>query len=337
MLRAMSGTAPPQALEGDRASGAVIIRAVWIDLEGPTEDERAEIERCTGQRVPDRGEIAEIENSSRLVNQNGVLILSTPMIGRDAVGALTIGPIGFVVAPHRLITIRYAGSMVFDRFADHWRAEPEPSTEGRREPETPSGMQPFLGLLEALVDRLADGLEQLGADLDKVSSDVFHRGAEDTGPSRRRDAFLRATLTDIGRKGTHISQQRDALLGIGRIARFVQETAIGWLHETDQHRLKTIDRDITSLNDYDAQLTNKIQFLLDATLGFINIEQNNTIKVLTVVSIVGIPPTFVASLYGMNFKNMPELGWTYGYEWGLSLITLSVLIPLLIFWRRGWL
>jgi len=327
MLRAMSGQAPPLALDNDRASAAAITRALWIDLENPTEAERAEIERCTGLRVPDRSEIAEIENSSRLVNQNGVLILSTPMIGRDARGALTIGPIGFVVGPDRLITIRYAASMVFDRFAEHWRADDQPQ----------SGMQPFLGLLEALVDRLADGLEQLGAELDKISDETFQRGAENTGPSRRRDAFLRATLADIGRKGTHISQQRDALLGIGRIARFVQETAITWLPETDQHRLKTVDRDIMSLNDYDTQLTNKIQFLLDATLGFINIEQNNTIKVLTVVSIVGIPPTFIASLYGMNFKNMPELGWTYGYEWGLSLIALSILIPLLVFWRKGWL
>ena len=130
---------------------------------------------------------------------------------------------------------------------------------------------------------------------------------------------------------------RDGLLGVGRIVRFVFETGIAWLHETEQRRLKTLERDITSLNDYDTQLTGKIQFLLDATLGFINIEQNNTIKVLTVVSIVGIPPTFVASLYGMNFKNMPELNWAYGYQYGLGLIALSIVVPLVIFWRKGWL
>ena len=180
-------------------------------------------------------------------------------------------------------------------------------------------------------------LEHLGAELDTLSAAVFQRGAETTGPSRRRDEFLQRTLADIGQRGERVSHLRDSLLGVGRIVRFVQETAAGWLHENEQRRLKTIERDITSLNDYDVQMTGKIQFLLDATLGFINIEQNNTIKVLTVVSIVGIPPTFVASLYGMNFKNMPELGWTYGYQYGLCLIGLSILVPLIIFWRRGWL
>jgi magnesium transporter len=249
------------------------------------------------------------------------------MVSRDAKGGLTMAPIGFVVAADRLLTLRYGGSVVFDRFAAHFSLD-----DAHR-----SGMQPFLGLLEALVDRLADVLEQLGAELDSVSTEVFDRGAGGRAPSRRRDAFLQQTLADVGRKGTHISQLRDGLLGVGRIVRFVAETASGWLHESELRRLKVLERDIASLSDYDSQLTNKIQFVLDATLGFINIEQNNIIKVLTVVSIVGIPPTFIASMYGMNFKNMPELNWTYGYAYGLSLIALSIIVPLVIFWRRGWL
>ncbi len=329
MLRAMSGRSPFVMLASDRASMGDAAQMVWIDLIEPSEHERAEIERATGLCVPDRAAVAEIETSSRLVSRDGVLTLSTPMISRDSHGALKVAPLGFVVSPRRLLTIRFAGSQVFDTFAAHWRV-----AEGTAEI---SGMEPFLGILEAMVDRLADVLEQLGAELDTLSAAVFLRGAETTGPSRRRDAFLQHTLADIGQRGEHVSHLRDGLLGVGRIVRFVQETASGWLHESEQRRLKTIDRDITSLNDYDAQLTGKIQFLLDATLGFINIEQNNTIKVLTVVSIVGIPPTFVASLYGMNFKNMPELGWTYGYQYGLCLIGLSILVPLIIFWRRGWL
>jgi magnesium transporter len=319
MLRVITGTTSP----ADGLTG----QAIWIDLIDPTDAERAEVERATGLPVPDRAAVAEIENSSRLVNRNGVLTLSTPMVSRDAAGDLVAAPIGFVVAPDRLLTLRYAGSVVFDRFAGHF------SLGG----EQVSGMQPFLGLLEALVDRLADVLEQLGAELDAVSADIFDRGTGGRAPSRRRDAFLQVTLADVGRMGAHISQLRDGLLGVGRIVRFVEETAPAWLHETEQKRLKVLDRDIASLADYDTQLTNKIQFLLDATLGFINIEQNNTIKVLTVVSIVGIPPTFIASMYGMNFKNMPELNWTYGYEYGLALIAMSIVIPLVIFWRRGWL
>ena len=101
-------------------------------------------------------------------------------------------------------------------------------------------------------------------------------------------------------------------------------------------RLLTVRQDVASLSDYDAQLTNKVQFLLDATLGFINIEQNNGIKILTVVSVVGIPPTLIASMYGMNFKNMPELQWEYGYLYGIVMIVLSGVIPLLWFRKRGW-
>jgi magnesium transporter len=329
MLRAMSGRLPFVELAADRASLADATQAVWIDLIEPSEHERTTIERATGLCVPDRAAIAEIETSSRLVHENGVLTLSTPMISRNSHGVLNVAPLGFVIAPDRLLTIRFAGSQVFDTFAQHWHASAE---EG-----TISGMEPFLGIVEAMVDRLADVLEHLGAELDTLSAAVFRRGAATTGPSRRRDEFLQLTLADIGQRGERVSHLRDSLLGVGRIVRFVQETASGWLHETEQRRLKTIERDITSLNDYDVQMTGKIQFLLDATLGFINIEQNNTIKVLTVVSIVGIPPTFVASLYGMNFKNMPELGWTYGYQYGLCLLGLSILVPLIIFWRKGWL
>jgi magnesium transporter len=329
MLRAVSGKSPSAEVAADRASLARAAQAVWIDLIDPSEHERSEIEHLTGLCVPDRSAVAEIETSSRLVNENGVLTLSTPMISRDAQGALNVAPLGFVVTSDRLLTIRFAGSLVFDKFAEHWRAGDEAGAI--------SGMEPFLGILEAMVDRLADVLEQLGADLDALSAAVFQRGAGSAGPSRRRDQFLQTTLSDIGQKGEHVSHLRDGLLGVGRIVRFVQETATGWLQESEQRRLKTLERDIASLSDYDAQLTGKIQFLLDATLGFINIEQNNTIKVLTVVSIVGIPPTFIASMYGMNFKNMPELNWTYGYQYGLSLIALSIVVPLLVFWRKGWL
>ncbi len=95
-------------------------------------------------------------------------------------------------------------------------------------------------------------------------------------------------------------------------------------------------QDLASLTEYDSQMTNKVQFLLDATLGFINIEQNSSIKVLTVISLVGVPPTLIASIYGMNFANMPELHWAHGYAYGLSMIALSAVLPLVWFKWRGW-
>ena len=322
MLRAMSGAAPPAEL--DRAP-----HAVWLDMELPSEAERARVAAATGLRVPDRHEVAEIETSSRLVREDGWLVLSTPMPSRNPDGRLTAEPLGFVLAPDRLITVRFAPSPVFEDFAGRWRAD---AADG-----TLTGLAPFLGLLEALVDRLADVLEQIGGEMDALSAELFARGAAAHGSSRRRDAFLQASLAEIGRKGARISQLRDGLLGVGRIVRFVPEAAAHWVDEADRRRLATLDRDVSSLTDYDAQLTGKVQFLLDATLGFISIEQNNTIKVLTVVSIVGIPPTFIASLYGMNFHNMPELGWKYGYQYGLTLIALSIVVTLVVIWRRGWL
>ena len=135
-----------------------------------------------------------------------------------------------------------------------------------------------------------------------------------------------------------ISSRRSATayLGIGRIAPYVSSNAAPWLGPEVVRRLETLRHDIASLSDYAAHLDNKVQLLLDATLGLINVEQNNIIKVLTVVSVVGVPPTLVASIYGMNFKAMPELDWSWGYPYGLALIALSAVVPILWFKWRGW-
>jgi len=328
MLRAISGKGASTALTEDRLDTTLAASAPWLDLLCPTEAERAFAERATGLRIPTEADIAEIENSSRLAFEEGILTLSTPMVSRDAQDRLSARPIGFVLSCDRLVTLRYAGSNIFDHVSEHWRLADQQA----------AGTQAFLTLLEALVDRLADVLEHMGAELDAGSARVFrNEGGAPTQSSRKRDAFLRATLADIGRRGELLSKLRDGLLGAGRIARFTHENASAWLTDSEARRLVVLDRDIASLADYDSQLTGKTQFLLDATLGFISIEQNNSIKVLTVVSIVGIPPTLIASIYGMNFKGMPELDWHYGYEYGLALIAVSILIPLAIFWRKGWL
>src|SRR5579883_3296755 len=113
-------------------------------------------------------------------------------------------------------------------------------------------------------------------------------------------------------------------------------TAADMLSPEARGKLKSIARDVASLSDYERHLSDKIQFLLDASLGMINVDQNDIFKILTLVSVVGIPPTLIASMYGMNFKDMPELSWTYGYPYGLAVIVLSALIPLAWFKWRGW-
>src|SRR6185312_2827100 len=187
-----------------------------------------------------------------------------------------------------------------------------------------------------IVDRLADILEHVGADLEGISRRVFRPERDRHMNARKTDAQLRATLRAVGRAGERLSNIRDSLVGTQRIVIYAHDTGASWIPKDTLSRFRTVRQDITSLMDYDVQLSNKVQFLLDATLGFINIEQNNGIKVLTVVSVVGVPPTLVASIYGMNFKWIPELQWEYGYFYGLAVIVLSALLPLWWFKRRGW-
>ena len=159
--------------------------------------------------------------------------------------------------------------------------------------------------------------------------------AANTAAPAREAADLRAILRRVGAGGDLVSKIRDSLLGLARIVPYVAWRRLAARCRASR-RLETMRHDIISLNDYDAHLVNKVQLLLDATLGLINVEQNDIIKVLTVVSVVGVPPTLVASMYGMNFKYMPELAWSWGYPYGLALIALSAVAPLLWFKWRGW-
>jgi magnesium transporter len=191
-------------------------------------------------------------------------------------------------------------------------------------------------LMEALVDRGADVLERLGSELDKISRSVFRGDPNKLNHAVRSTKTLRRTLSAIGTIGNRSSQARDVFLGIGRIVPFVSGLRHEWIIPEFEGRLGAVSKDIASLNDYEAHLSSKVQFLLDAVLGFITIEQNDLFKILTIVSVVGIPPTLMAGIYGMNFKFMPELSWPWGYPFGLAIIALSALIPLIWFKWRGW-
>ena len=347
MLTVHPSGAPARVLADPQHAPA---HAVWLDLLDGTEAEQALAAQVTGRRVPAREEIAEIEASSRLQREGDTLYVSTSIIARPDNGApLLVTPLGLVLSPHHLLTVRYSRLAAFDGFARalaaglpdqdavaHDLAHPDPATPDTASNAATSSTDAFLGLLEAMVDRAADILEQAGAELDTLSATIFHAESR-PGRGGRSDASLRAVLRRIGQAGDLVSHLRDSLLGIGRIATYVAESRLPWMPSDVHGRCASVRADIASLADHDAQLTTKVQFLLDATLGFLNIEQNNGIKVLTVVSLIGIPPTLIASIYGMNFKNMPELDWTYGYPYALCLIVLSVVGPLAVFRWRGWL
>ena len=308
------------------ADEAALRDAVWIDLVNPTPDEAARVCAATGFTVPSEAGVSEIETSSRLAMRDGVLYLSMPLINRSEDGARGV-PAGFVLSPKRLLTVRFAPSSIFDNFVVHMPRGDDPNL---------GSAHILMGLLEAIVDRQADALEQVGHELDAVSHRIFAMGVRRAGGRKREDATLRVTLGKIGRIGDLISHIRDTLVGAGRIGPFLESAAAEWLPHDLPTRLKTLQSDIVSISDFDTHLNDKLQFLLDATLGFISIAQNNVMKVLTIASVVGIPPVLVAGIYGMNFKTVPEYDWSFGYAYGLGLIAVTAIIPLLIFRWRNW-
>ncbi len=301
---------------------------IWFDLENPTPEERAFVTRETGLALPADDEITEIEPSSRLATHGQVLTLSMPIVTRTLDG-LQAADCGFVLAPDYLITLRFAHSIVFEQFPTHVREA------------TLDAAHLFAGLLEAITDRQADALEKLRAELDELSHQIFHHrfaGSKNDSKIRKRnvEAELQNILVILGRDYDAISFLRDSQLGIARIAPYAASAA-DWLPSSAINKLRSVEKDITVLNEFSTHLTDKVQFLLDTTLGLINIAQNSLIKVLTVVSIVGIPPTLIAGIYGMNFQHMPEYAWTYGYEYVWVLMIITALTPLAIFRWKRWL
>jgi magnesium transporter len=307
-------------------------RGVWLDLLEPTEAERGEAERLTGLALPTREHLSEIEFSSRLRQRDGVLTMSTPMVALVGARPRGLAPIGFVLSQETLVTLRFSELSSFDEVAALFEHNP-----GSQQDRPGCALATFVDLCEQMVDRMADSLEALAAALTELSGAVFAVDEPHPKSSVRTNSDLRDRVRLVGQFGDRASNTRDALLGLGRILAYVDGIAAqDWQEGRFAPRLASLRQDVSSLNDYEAHLSDKVQFLLDALVGMIGIAQNDIFKILTIFSIVGIPPTLVASIYGMNFKGMPELTWTYGYPYGLAVIALSAIIPVVWFKRRGW-
>lgn len=331
MLTAYAGLAGESAAIVNLSASRLAADVVWIDLCSPSPDEIAFVERSSGLHVPALTELSEIESSSRLRFEKAALYLNTPIVFRTGSGEYRTTSVGFVLKSDLLITVRYADIGVFRAFS-------QKPTDPNTVPHSSVGA--FVGLLEAFVDRIADGLETIGGELDTISKRIFRTNASKMPVHlrpAREDADLREILRRVGGAGDLTAKVRDSLLGFGRMVPCAATLGADWISADIHPRFDTLRSDIASLNDYVSHLMNNVQLLLDATLGLINSEQNNIIKVLTIVSVVGVPPTLVASMYGMNFRHMPELDWAWGYPYGLILIVLSALAPLLWFKLRGWL
>lgn len=309
---------------GDLSSAKLPEDAVWVDLLQPTPGESTFVERTTGLRLPTLDDLNEIESSSRLQVRDRTLFLSLSLVYRTAAGEARATPVGFILGPERLITVRFEP---LNAFSDAASAAANDACEA------------FAALLEAIIDRIADALEHIAAELDNLSHRLFLSGSIGQSGNRRRAgiaADLRQTLRRVGASGDLVSKIRNSLLGLARLVSYVGSVTAANITPPIKLRLETMSHDIASLSDYDAHLDSKVQLLLDATLGLINVDQNDIIKVLTIVSVVGVPPTLIASMYGMNFKTMPEYDWAWGYAYGLAMIAISAIAPLIWFKVRGW-
>jgi magnesium transporter len=300
--------------------------AVWIDLVKPTAEEDKAVERLAGIAVPTREDMQEIEISSRLYVENGARYMTaTLMCGTDT-GTPRITPVTFILANHRLVTVRYDLPKPFMLVENKLARSCAPGIAG----ETV-----LLELLDAVIDRCADILERAGADVDQVSHDIFEpEGVARTGHAKRYSDIL----IQIGRKGDLTSKVRESLVSIGRLVAFLSASVEGvkWSKEM-REQLKTMQRDVASLSDHASYLSNKITFVLDAMLGVVNLEQNNIIKLFSVMAVVLMPPTLIASVYGMNFKVMPELEWVHGYPMALVMMLLAAVLPYMFFKWKKWL
>lgn len=300
----------------------------WIDAIQPDAQEIAFLERVLGIEVPSFEAISEIETSSRLRSDNGWLHLSLPMVYRKNGSLPASTPVGFSLSKDRLLTIRFEPLKVFDGILDSLS----------RTTMQAGGPGALVTVFEGIVDHTADVLERVGADLDALSQEIF--GAQRLGATHHRPREdsnrLRVVLRGIGRNGDLTSKIADSLLGLARMLPFVTVNAASYLESGIYARLESLQRDVESLNEYETHLTDKNQLLLDATVGLTNVDQNDIFRLLTIVSVVGIPPTFFASMWGMNFRNMPEYEWAYGYQFGLFIIALSAIIPIIWFKWRGW-
>ena len=296
--------------------------AVWLDLVNPTLQEDKAVEQFLGIAMPTREEMQEIEVSSRLYVENGARYMTATLMCRSDSDAPKTTPVTFVLSHHRLATVRYD--------------EPRPFTIietklGRTCPPKIAGDTILLDLLDAVIDRAADILERVGGEVDELSRMIFE--PEDSQPP-----VYNEVLKKLGRLGDLTSKVRESLVSIGRVLLYLANEAdnMRWAKET-RSQLRGMQRDVQSLSDHATYLSNKITFTLDAMLGVVFIEQNNIIKIFSIAAVVLMPPTLVASIYGMNFKYMPELDWTLGYPLAIILMLIAAALPYFVFKWKKWL
>jgi magnesium transporter len=298
---------------------------IWIDLIKPTIEEEHLVEGKIGIPLPTPEELKDIEPSSRLYVENGAIYMTASLIYRADSSYPLLTDVAFILYHGRLITIRYAEPKAFALFS---------ASLLRLNGQCDTGATLLGHLLETIVDRTAEILETLAARLDSLSITIF---VNRKAAKRRPPRFLEDKLLDIASHHQMVSKLRDSLVSLSRLVIFLQSQPSVRREEDAAELCTIVGRDIQSLGEHAAFVGNNITFMLDASLGLINVEQNAIIKIFSIASVVFLPPTLVASIYGMNFQFMPELGWNFGYPLALFAMLLSAIIPFLFFRWKGWL
>ena len=307
------------------AAATALSNSTWIDLVDPSDGERSAFEKAFGLRVPTKEELGEIEATSRLQTENDALYMTAPLIFASGREPWIPAPTGFVLSKHIFLTVRFAKSLAFDAAAKELAGA-----------ESFEPALAYVRVLEELVDHMADLLESSGRDLDDASHLIFRPDGPEHTKLSRETAMLRQLMIRTGRTSERMARIHYALVCLDRMAKFSLDRCREWIGHDLAPRLQSVSSDIASLVQFSEGLVSRIQLLQDAATGIISIDQNEVMKVLTIASVVGIPPVLVVGIYGMNFKNMPELDWTWGYPYALVLVVITALLPLIWFKWKDW-
>ncbi len=298
--------------------------AVWIDMIEPTVAEDQQVQQHLGCTIPTRADPDFAEPPEAHYAENGVRYLHASVIS-EAEGTPDVAGVTFVICSATLVTVRYDASDSFEIFGQKlcksWGRALQPDAVA-------------VGLVNTIVNRSARALGRVGENLDGIASAVFRAA----GDNSRRTKIYSDTLDALGREDERISNLRESLLSLERLLLFLSAEGRGEnAPKPMREATKSALRDLQSLEEDASFKAQKVQFLLDATLGFINLAQNDIIKLFSVLAVVFMPPTLIASIYGMNFRAMPELEWPLGYPIALVLMVCAAVAPYLFFRWKKWL
>lgn len=309
-----------------RAGQSEAIAAIWFDLLNPTQQEIAAVKGRLSIEVPTRAEMEEIELSSRLYAEDDALFMTVTALAQVDTDSPVITPVTFILAGETLVTVRYAEPKSFIAFTNR--------ALRLKGALYASGEEIMLGLLEAIIDRTADILERLGAETDTLSHEVFKKGKAKADKNKRD---LELVITQIGQKAELLTLVQESLLSMSRVVAYHAAVRKGFEESREERQVsRLIQRDAGQLGEHAQRLSGRLDFLLNATLGLINLEQNDIFRRFSIISIVYLAPTLVGAIYGMNFAFMPELNWMFGYPVALGLMVAGAVLPALYFRRRGW-